>query len=277
MIFFATHQQQVTGSGKIVNGDPDAQDQFRQQVENLQIIICHEPENWVDDAADEVSRQLTRNPASRLSFATGATTLPLFDELVRRHEEGRIGFSQATCFQLDEYRGLGAEHPASCAHTLINRFYNRINIQKENCHFLDGLSADPIEFCRKYESLIQEGGGIDLQVLGIGLNGHIGFNQPGTPFDSPTHPAKVEDFTWQKNTRFFKNPADNPRDALTMGVATILSAKKVILMAKGGEKKDILCKALFGPVTEEVPSSVLQKHPDVLVILDHSLSKLCSS
>lgn len=243
----------------------------------MEILIAMNEQEWASLAGEPVEEQIRKNPASRLSFATGATTLPLFDEIVRRHEEVRIDFSQATCFQLDEYHGLGAEHPASCAHTLINRFYERINIRRENCHFLDGLNAAPVEFCRKYESLIQEGGGIDLQVLGIGLNGHIGFNQPGTPFDSPTHPAKVEDFTWQKNTRFFKNPADNPRDALTMGVATILSAKKIILMARGGEKKDILCKALFGPVTEEVPASVLQKHPDVLVILDHSLSKLCSS
>jgi glucosamine-6-phosphate deaminase len=243
----------------------------------MEIHIAMNDQKWVSLAADQVEVQLRKNPASALSFATGATTLPLFDELISRHEDGRIDFSQATCFQLDEYRELGSEHPASCAHTLINRFYNCINIRKENCHFLDGLCSNLEDFCRDYDSLIQDGGGLDLQILGIGLNGHIGFNQPGTPFNSPTHPAKVEDFTWHKNTRFFNNPADNPRDALTMGIATIMSAKKIILMANGGGKKDILCKALFGPVIEDVPSSVLQKHPNVLVILDQSLSKLCSS
>jgi glucosamine-6-phosphate deaminase len=243
----------------------------------MEIHIAKNDQEWVSLATVQVAAQLKRKFASRFSFATGATTLPLFDELAKRQGEGGIDFSQASCFQLDEYRGLEKQHPASCACTLINRFYERINIHKENCHFLEGLCEEPVEFCREYEDQIRDGGGIDLQVLGIGLNGHIGFNQPGTPFDSQTHPARVEDHTWEKNTKFFNDPDQNPREALTMGVGTIMSAKKIILLANGSLKRDILCKALFGPVTEEVPASVLQKHPDMLVILDHSLSKLCSS
>jgi glucosamine-6-phosphate deaminase len=229
------------------------------------------------EAVTEVVEQIQKKPASRLSFATGATTLALFDELVKKNAAGELDFSQASVFQLDEYLGLAKDHPASCAFTLINRFYKRINIPEKNCHFLDGLCADPEKFCREYEILIRDGGGIDLQVLGIGLNGHIGFNQPGTPFTVNTHPAKVDDITWEKNRKFFTTAEENPRDAMTMGIATILAAKKVLLLANGAGKKDILCKALFGPVTPDVPASALQNHPDVTVILDPSLNRLCST
>jgi glucosamine-6-phosphate deaminase len=242
----------------------------------MQIIISKDQSNWVQVTADEISAQVKKYPASRLSFATGATTLPLFDELVTRNKDGAIDFSQATVFQLDEYHGLPKDHPASCAHTLINRFYRQTNLQIGNCHFLDGLCDDPEQFCSDYDALINNGGGLDLQVLGIGLNGHIGFNQPGTPFSAISHPARVDDYTWEKNLKYFKSENDNPREALTMGIATIITAKKIILLANGLGKKDILCKALFGPVTPEVPASVLQNHPDVMVILDHSLKKLCS-
>jgi glucosamine-6-phosphate deaminase len=242
----------------------------------VQIKISQDNESWVREAADEVVKQVKKTPASRLSFATGATTLPLFDELVKLNHAGEIDFSKVSAFQLDEYHGLERDNPASCTFTLKDRFYNHINIRPENCFFLDSKCNDPEDHCREYEALIREWGGIDLQVLGIGLNGHIGFNQPGTQFTIETHPAEVDDFTWEKNSKFFKSVAENPREALTMGTGTIMSAKKILLLANGSGKKDIVCKALFGPVSPDIPASVLQNHPDLIVILDPSLSKLCS-
>jgi glucosamine-6-phosphate deaminase len=243
----------------------------------LQIKISSDPSSWIKEAADEIKSEVAQNPDIRLSFATGATTLPLFDELVRRNRAGEIDFSRAQAFQLDEYRGLEKKNPASCAFTLQTKFYSQVNIPAENCHYLESKCADAEKFCLEYEALIREFGDLDLQVLGIGLNGHIGFNQPGTPFSAETHPAWVDDFTWEKNRKFFQTEAENPREAMTMGTATILRSKKILLLANGGDKKDILCKALFGPVTPEVPASALQTHPDVTVILDSSLSRLCST
>jgi glucosamine-6-phosphate deaminase len=205
------------------------------------------------EAANMVADQIRANPASVLGLAAGKTPIGTYNELVRLHRESRLDFSRVVFFNLDEYWGLPESDPQSFGWFLNHHLIRHIHLPSGNIHFLNGIAAE--SSCETFETAIREAGGIDLQILGIGRNGHIGFNEPDSPFDSRTRPVVLA----------HEGPPGTPRTAVTMGIATILDARRILLLA-AGDKAGILRKALEGPVTETVPASVLQRHADVTVL-----------
>ena len=218
--------------------------------------------------ADKITALVRRKPTAVLGLATGSTPLGLYEELVRRHREEGLDFSQVTTFNLDEYWGLAADHPASYHYFMQQNLFAHINVRPEAIHIPSGVAANIEEECARYEAAIRQAGGIDLQILGIGRNGHIGFNEPGTPFDSRTHIVDLAEDTRRANARFFNSIDEVPRHAVTMGIATIVEAREILLLASGAEKAWAVAQTLEGEVTPAVPASVLQKHPRAIVVAD---------
>ena len=223
-------------------------------------------------AADMVADLLEREPSSVLGLPTGSTPIGLYEELVRRHKEG-LDFSQVTTFNLDEYHGLAADHPASYHYYMEKHLFGHINISRDKINIPTGVAADPVEVCRRYEGKIAQVGGIDLMILGIGTNGHIGFNEPGTPFGSTTDLVDLAPATIEANSRFFEREADVPRKALSMGIRSIMNCRRIILLANGEAKAEAIAGAIQGPVTEALPASVLQLHPDCTFIVDEGAAR----
>lgn len=219
-------------------------------------------------AANIISAQVILKPKSILGLATGSTPLGIYQQLIEWYRKGDVDFSEVCSFNLDEYCGLGPNDPQSYHYYMNTNFFSQINIRKENIHVPDGRAADLAAECANYDRMIEEAGGIDLQLLGIGNVGHIGFNEPDTGFDKPTHKVALKEVTIRANARFFDRPEDVPRYAVTMGIKSIMHAKKILLVANGAGKAEILEKALFGPVMPLVPASILQLHPDVTVVAD---------
>lgn len=215
-------------------------------------------------AAGIIADFVKKNPKCVLGLATGSSPVGMYDLLGKMREEGKISFENTTTFNLDEYLGLAPENQQSYRFFMKKNFFDKINIDIKNTFFPSDFAPNYEDYDRK----IEEGGGIDLQVLGIGRNGHIGFNEPGSDFLSKTREVKLAETTIKDNARFFDKIEDVPKTAATMGISTIMKAKKIILLANGKNKKEIIKKAFFGPVTLEVPASVLQRHKDVIVILD---------
>ena len=234
----------------------------------MKIIIAKNKEEFDKIAADIVSQQLKDKPDSVLGLATGSTPLGLYAELVERNKKGEIDFSQVKTFNLDEYKGLAKTHPQSYYYFMFKHLFSKVNIQPENINIPNGEVEDSAKECEEYEKKIKEAGGIDLQILGIGHNGHIGFNEPGTPFESTTSLIELDQRTIEANSRFFDSIDEVPRQALSMGIKTIMQARKIVLMISGKDKAEIAVKAIKGPITTEVPASVLQLHPFVTVLLD---------
>jgi glucosamine-6-phosphate deaminase len=234
----------------------------------LKIIIAENMEEFNEIAADIVSRQIRNKPDSVLGLATGSTPLGLYALLADKYKKGELDFSRVKTFNLDEYRGLPKDHPQSYYHYMYENLFSKINIKDENVNLLNGEGLDPYKVCADYEEKIKAAGGIDLQVLGIGHNGHIGFNEPGTPFDSVTDLIDLSERTIEANSRFFESSDQVPRQALSMGIKTIMQARSIMLLISGSGKARIAAKALKGPITQNVPASVLQLHPFVTVILD---------
>lgn len=233
---------------------------------------------WVANDYDEMSRQaaqliadlIRKKPTAVLGLATGSTPLGLYAELVRLHQQEGLDFSRVTTFNLDEYWGLADDHPASYHRFMWDNLFSKINIRPEAVHIPSGVAADLDAECARYEEEIRRAGGIDLQVLGIGHNGHIGFNEPGTPFSSRTHRCVLTTDTRTANARFFASMDQVPREAVSMGIATIMEARRILLLANGSNKASAIGAAVHGPVSEEVPASVLQRHPDVIVLVDRA-------
>ena len=214
--------------------------------------------------ADLIAAQLKRKPKSVLGLATGSSPLGVYRRLIELYERGEIDFSRAYTVNLDEYCGLPASHSESYARFMKENFFDRINIKPENTFIPKGNTADPVAECMRYDRLIGWLGGIDLQLLGIGFNGHIGFNEPSDHFIDETHRVKLTCSTLLANGRFF--PDGNPPEyAITVGMKTIMRAKAVVLIA-GEEKYEIVKRAFTGPVTPEVPASILLDHPNATVI-----------
>lgn len=234
----------------------------------MKIVITKSKEEFDKRAADIISKQIEGKPNSVLGLATGSTPLGLYDQLVERNRRKEVDFSKVTTFNLDEYKGLSKDHPQSYYYFMHKNLFNKVNIKQENINLPNGEVPDSTKECADYEDKIKEAGGIDLQVLGIGHNGHIGFNEPGTPFDSVTNLIDLKESTIKANSRFFESANEVPRQALSMGIKTIMQAKNIILMISGKEKAEIAAKALKGPISTEVPASVLQLHPCVTVVLD---------
>lgn len=216
-------------------------------------------------AADLIGAQLLLKPRCVLGLATGSSPIGTYEKLVEAYQAGRLDFSQVRTVNLDEYCGLSGENPQSYRYFMDKYLFSQVNILRENIHLPNGAAADPEEESRRYEALVESLGGVDLQLLGIGHNGHIGFNEPTDSFPPVVHPVELTESTIQANSRLFDRIEDVPTKAITMGIGTILKADKILLIA-GADKRAILEEALTGKVTPWVPASVLQLHRDVTVI-----------
>ena len=234
-------------------------------------VIIDSAQNIAAMAAQQYVALLKRKPNAILGGATGSTPLGLYAELVRLNKAGEISFKDASSFNLDEYVGLDGTHDQSYRYFMDHNLFDHIDIDKARTRVPSGIDvSDPAA----YDKEIQAAGGVDLQLLGIGNNGHIGFNEPGTPFGSLTHIVELTESTREANKRFFKSIEEVPTHAVTMGVKTVMQARSIILMAIGPAKAPIMKEMLQGPVTEKVPASVLQLHPDVTVYMDYEAAKL---
>jgi glucosamine-6-phosphate deaminase len=221
------------------------------------------------EAAQIVANAVRRNPALRLGLATGSTMLGMYTELVRLHREEALNFSHVVTFNLDEYLGLSAVHPQSFHHFMHQNFFSQVNVPATNIHIPDGtITANYDRYCRSYEETIRDAGGIDLQILGIGRNGHIGFNEPTSSLGSRTRLKVLSKDTIDDNRKFFAAGEKVPECAITMGIGTILEAKRILLLASGSSKATAIAQAIEGPVTASVTASALQLHPEVTFLVD---------
>ena len=219
-------------------------------------------------AADLLAAQVLLKPDCVLGLATGSTPIGAYQELVRKYEAGALDFSQVTTFNLDEYRGLTPSDPQSYADFMHHNLFDHVNLRPGSTHLPDGLNPDPAAESARYEAAIRAAGGVDLQLLGMGHNGHIGFNEPCGEFPLDTHSVDLAESTIRANTRFFDSSDQVPRQAYTMGIGTILRARRILIVVSGADKAEILKQAFYGPVTPQVPASVLQLHPDVTLVAD---------
>jgi len=226
-------------------------------------------------AANILSAQVILKPNSVLGLATGSTPLGVYKLLAEWYAEGDMDFSETASINLDEYVGLAPDNPQSYRYYMYNNFFRHVNIKQENAHLPNGLAADKTEECARYEAIIRSYNGIDMQLLGIGHNGHIGFNEPGTAFEKDTHCVSLTESTIRANRRFFDNESDVPRFAYTMGIRTIMQARHIVLIASGVGKAEILRESFTGPMTPQVPASILQLHSNVVLVGDEeALSRL---
>lgn len=240
----------------------------------VKVLVVRNYEELSREAANNIAEAVKAEPDVVLGLATGGTPLGCYRELIRMHREEGLSFSRVTTFNLDEYVGLPPEHPQSYHYYMFHNLFNHIDVKKENIHIPNGMADDLDEECRRYEEAIKEAGGIDLQLLGIGRNGHIGFNEPGSPFNSRTRVVRLTEQTRRDNARFFNSIEEVPTHAITMGIGTIMEARRIILIASGEAKAEAIAKAVKGPRTVEVPASALQEHPDCLFIVDREAASL---
>lgn len=225
-------------------------------------------------AANIISAQIILFPRSVLGLATGSTPLGIYRQLIEWYKKGDVDFSEANSVNLDEYCGLSPKDPQSYHYFMQENFFQHINIQPERTHIPNGLAEDLSAECTRYDNMISKLGGIDLQLLGIGTTGHIGFNEPNESFNKMTHQVQLKAKTISDNARFFKSIEDVPKYAITMGIQAIMQARHILLIVNGNNKAEILEKALFGPVTPSVPASILQLHPNVTVVADTDALKV---
>ncbi|MBQ2967345.1 MAG: glucosamine-6-phosphate deaminase [Clostridia bacterium] len=219
-----------------------------------------------EKAARMIAEQVILNPQSILGLATGSSPVGTYNCLADMHKNGELDFSRVTSVNLDEYVGLSGENPQSYRYFMNENLFSKVNIGMENTYVPNGCAEDLLKEGTAYDDLIAKLGGIDLQLLGIGLDGHIGFNEPDDVFTKETHVVNLDPSTIEANARFFASVDEVPKKAITMGMGSIMQAKKILLIASGENKKEILHKAFYGPITPKVPASVLQLHPDVTVI-----------
>ena len=225
-------------------------------------------------AANILSAQVMMKPDCVLGLATGSTPIGTYKVLIERCAAGDLDFSQVKSINLDEYVGLSGEHDQSYRYFMNNNLFNHINIDKANTNVPNGLAEDVDAECERYNNVINTLGPIDIQVLGMGHNGHIGFNEPDDHFPLETHKVDLAQSTIDANARFFASADEVPRQALTMGIKTIMQAKKVLVVVSGKDKAEIVKKAFTGPVTPEVPASILQMHSDVILVADEAAASL---
>lgn len=225
-------------------------------------------------AANMISAQVIMKPNCILGLATGSSPVGTYKQLIERYEKGDLDFSNVTSINLDEYKGLGAEDDQSYRYFMNTNLFDHINIDKARTFVPNGLEPDSAKACEDYNKIIDTSGGIDLQLLGLGHNGHIGFNEPADTFASGTHCVDLTESTIAANTRFFASEADVPRQAYTMGIRNIMQARKVLVVVSGRDKAEILKKVVCGPITPQVPASVLQLHRDAVIIADEEAMSL---
>ena len=243
----------------------------------MKIICAENYQEMSEKAAAMIAAQVIMKPQAVLGLATGSTPIGTYRQLIQWYNEGKLDFSQVTGINLDEYRGLTGDHPQSYRYFMQRHFYDYVNIDPARTYVPDGADPDAERACRNYDQILREAGGIDLQLLGIGLDGHIGFNEPGENFIGETHCVKLTDSTLAANSRFFSEGEQMPREAYTLGIRGILQAGKVLMLADGRDKADILQQAFRGPVTPRVPASILQLHPDFTLIGDKEALRMLLS
>lgn len=243
----------------------------------IKVFVTKDYDELSKRAARIIADVIKNKPNLVLGLATGGTPMGCYQELIRMHREKELSFSGVVTFNLDEYIGLPPTHPQSYRYFMDENLFRHVNIKMENTYVQDGLSDDPQRTCKEFEELIKRAGGIDLQLLGIGANGHIAFNEPSSPFDSRTRVVNLLERTIKDNARFFKSIEEVPRQALSMGMETIMEVRKIILLASGAGKAGAVAKSIEGPITTDVPASILQRHPDCTFILDEAAASKLSS
>lgn len=234
------------------------------------IIKAKNYEEMSTKAANIIAAQVTMKPNCILGLATGSTPIGTYAKLVEKYKEGELDFAGVTSVNLDEYRGLPKENDQSYYYFMHDHLFSHINIDKRRTFLPDGTEPDAEKACNDYNDIIHSVGGIDLQLLGLGHNGHIGFNEPSDNFALETHCVDLTESTIKANQRFFSSYEDVPKQAYTMGIKTILQAKKVVVVVSGADKAEAVYKSFFGPVTPQVPASILQLHPDCIVVADEA-------
>lgn len=242
----------------------------------MEVIIKPASEAASIEAARLFAKQIQTKPASVLGLATGSTPLGFYHELAAMHARGELDFAHATTFNLDEYAGLPPTHPQSYAHFMRVNLFSKINLPGSSAHLPNGLATDISAHCAAYEKAIRDYGGIDLQLLGLGSDGHIGFNEPSSSLASRTRLKTLAERTLADNARFFASPAEVPRHVITMGVGTIMESRHCLVLAFGEKKAQAVAATAEGPITASVPASVLQMHPHCTLIVDEpAASALC--
>lgn len=240
----------------------------------IQIIKTNNYEEMSRVAAEKIINLVKKKPNAELGLATGGTPEGVYNLLIQDHQVNGTSYKQVRTVNLDEYIGLPKEDPNSYYTFMKEKLFNHIDILPENTHVPNGMADDANAEADRYESFVHEIGGVDLQILGIGHNGHIAFNEPGTSFDSKTHVIDLTDETRQANARFFNSIDEVPTKAITMGIHTIMDSKEIILLASGASKAEALKKLVHGEVTEQFPASILQKHSHVTIIADEAALQL---
>ena len=226
------------------------------------------------NAANVITEVIKAKNDAVLGLATGSSPIEMYNELARRNKNGEISFEAVKSVNLDEYVGLSPDHDQSYAYFMRKNLFDNVDIDLANTNLPDGLAADPKAECKRYDTVVESMGGIDVQVLGIGLNGHIGFNEPADAFSEGTGLVDLTESTIVANSRFFKDRSEVPTQAFSMGVGQIMSAKKILLIATGEAKADILEASLFGEITPRVPASILQNAKDVVICADRAALKV---
>jgi len=241
----------------------------------MKVIVCDTYEEMSKKAAEIFADRIRKKPDIVLGLATGSTPVGMYKELARMCKEEGLDFSKVRTFNLDEYVGLSPDHDQSYRYFMNTNLFDHINIDKNSTRVPDGKAADLAKHCQEYDEAIKAAGGIDLQILGIGSNGHIAFNEPGSPADSRTRVVDLTEQTIQDNSRFFASIDEVPKQALSMGNGTICEAKEIVLLANKANKTDAVAKAIEEPKTEQVPASLIQDHPNVTFIIEkEAASKL---
>lgn len=240
----------------------------------MKVIIAPNYEEMSKIAAKEIAKLLYVKPNAVLGLATGSTPEGVYRELIELNKAERVDFSKATSFNLDEYKGLKGDHPQSYRYFMDSKLFNHVNIDKNKTHVPSGVAENIEKECKEYDEAIEMAGGIDLQLLGIGTNGHIGFNEPSDFLNLNTHETDLTEDTIQANSRFFDSIDEVPTKAITMGLGSIMKADKIILLASGEKKADIIAKLVEDKISTRVPASMLQVHQNVLVIVDNDAASL---
>jgi len=241
---------------------------------NIRIEIENDYQAMSQKGAQIFSQMMKKHPQKAFGFATGSTPIGMYQELIRMHKEDNLDFSGISTFNLDEYHPIGQESEHSYYYFMQQELFEHVNTDSTRTFFMDGRTKDPALEAQAYEKKITDAGGITMQILGIGLNGHIGFNEPSDSFEASARQIALAEVTIESNARHFSNPDDVPRHAITLGIHAIMMAKHIILLANGKAKASILRDALLGPITPLVPASILQLHPSVVVVTDKEAAAL---
>lgn len=239
----------------------------------MKIIIVENYDEMSDQGAELIAQVIQSDPCATLGLATGSTPIGLYQRLIKKNERGEISFKDVKTVNLDEYVGLNGENEQSYRYFMNVQLFNHVNIDKNNTHVPCGVADDMEKECERYTALLQENPQ-DIQLLGLGSDGHIGFNEPGSPFEGHTHVVELEESTIRDNARLFARIEDVPRRAITMGIADVMQAKSILLLANGANKAAAVKAMIQGEVDENCPASILQRHNNVTVIIDKEAAKL---